>query len=268
MDPDFKFNWRTTYSIILIVGYLVCTAYTLATVEADIKWHCLSSVGLGAQGSIKYRAVIYLHKQAYIQIVKIKEMYLEGHHQGHYTDYCKLLTSCVNVCNKVLNVYMLIFACGFVVLLSYPIIMLFAFDKKEFLVVMYLPGIDPFGQLGFVLHSMYHTFLAVIACVGTPAADFYFLLCIAHIYVYIESFHLQIKSFNKWLLENGVHDRDWQLKVTEKVDEILKEHQNLLIFMDHLDEFYFLAIAVHIGTATVSLGITLYLIVTVSTALL
>jgi 7tm Odorant receptor len=266
MDPDYRLNYRTYSTIVLIVGYFSGTAYTLVAFKSEIKWRCLTSVGMGAQGAVKYWAALRYYKQAYDELQKIIQMYLKIQGKGLYTDKCKLLAVCINNCNTILNLYILVFAGGFVMLLAYPIVMYFAFDQKVFMVTMMIPGVDPYGQSGFVIHYICHTFMAIIACVGTPAADFYFILCIAHTYVYIEFLHIRIKEINNWLLdpETKVLDKEWHQKVTVHVNKILKKHQDLLIFMNRLDEFYFMSIAVHIGTATVSLGIALFLIVTVS----
>jgi 7tm Odorant receptor len=264
-DPNYQYNLRTLTVIVCISVYLICTTYTFVAFDTDTKWRALGSVGMAAQGIMKYQIALRYCKEGFIEIQKIKEMYSQVQGERQSIEECKVLSNCMDACDKLLNVYMLMFAGGFLMFLAYPIAMYLVFDQKVLMITMAIPGIEPFGQFGFVIHTVCHTIMAFIVCAGTPAGDFYFMFCVAHIYAFVEFLRLRIERLNDCVV-NPIRDGDWHRKVAEQLNEILVEHQNLLEFMERLDGYYFVTIAVHIGTATISMGIGLYLIVSVSIA--
>jgi 7tm Odorant receptor len=266
MDSDFKFNRRAMNIAVFIGIYLTCSMFTIFTAESHLVWQCLVFFGTGAQGCVKFPIPFYYRRQAHGALQTVKAVYHDIQHQGRTSSEYKLLDKCVYVCDKVFSVYLLVFAGGFVIALSYPIIMYFVLGEKVLMITMVIPGVDPFGQYGFVVHGVCHATMALIVCTGSPAGDFFFMYCVAHIWVFVEFLHYRIGRFNEWLLatQNEIHDRDWQESSKRFVNEILEEHEKLLRFMEDLDEMYFVAIAVHVGTATVSLGVGLFLTVTVS----
>jgi hypothetical protein len=211
MDLDYKFSLRTLNSAIVVIVYLTCSAYTICTAESLLVWQCLAALGMGVQGCVKFQIPVRFYRQGRAEIDKMETTYINIQRQGQSSLEYKLLATCVHVCDKVFNLYMLVFACGFVMAVSYSLIMYYCFDEKVLLITMLIPGIDPFGQYGFIIHGVCHVIMAFINCVGSPAGDFFFILCIAHICVYAEFLRFRIERFNDWLMatQNEVHDRDW-----------------------------------------------------------
>jgi 7tm Odorant receptor len=266
MDPNFKISRRTVTIAVFIGVYLTCSMFTIFTAESHMVWQCLAFFGMGAQGCVKFPIPLHYRQQGLYSLHTVRSLYQSVQHQKQASPEYKLLNTCVNVCDKVFNVNLLVFAGGFLITLSYPLIMYFVFDEKVLMITIIIPGVEPFGQYGFIIHGVCHATMAAIACTGSPAGDFYFMFNVAHIWVFVEFLRYRIERFNEWLLatQNQNHDKDWHENSKRFVNEILVEHGKLLEFIDVLDEMYFIAIAVHVGTATVSLGIGLFMTVTVS----
>jgi hypothetical protein len=266
MDEGFKFNLRTLNIAVFVCAYMTCTAYTICTARSLMLMQCLTSVGMGVQGCTKFPIPLIYKKLGYGQFRKVEMVYDGVQRLGRTTDEYKLLSKCVHFLDKTFSLYLLIFAGVFVITVSYPLIMYFGFGEKVLIITVVIPGVDPFGQYGFIAHGICHVIMAAICVTGLSVGDFYFMFSIAHIYVFVEFIRFRFQRLNTWLLDtqNEVHDREWHKNLTQQVDEILEEHQNLLEYMNQLDEMYFLAIAAHIGSSTFSLGIALFMTVTVS----
>jgi 7tm Odorant receptor len=165
-----------------------------------------------------------------------------------------------------LKIYWSMFMGVYVLLLAYPPLVYFFTGEKVLMITIVIPGVDPFSYWGYIVHYALHSLMTLLCLIGTPIGDFYFMLNVAHVYIYSEFLNLKVKEFNEFLLahHDGLSDSSLRRTLKTLFNELIVEQLHYADYNETLSGIFIVNITLHMGTATFSLAIALFILYTVS----
>jgi odorant receptor len=177
-----------------------------------------------------------------------------------------MLDKGMDLSHLILKIYWSMFMAVYLLLLAYPPLFYFFTGEKVLMITLFIPGIDAFSYWGFIVHYVVHSLIALVCFAGTPIGDFYFMLDVVHIYIFAEFLNVKVGVVNEFLQahHDGMSYSNIRRTLKTLVNELIVEQLHFADYVESLSDIYMLMITLHMGTATFSLAISLFVLYTVS----
>jgi hypothetical protein len=178
----------------------------------------------------------------------------------------KTLEKCINFCDLALKIYLGLFMVVLLLLLAYPILVYWFTGEQVLMITLFIPGVNPFSYWGYIVHYVMHLTLALFCFMGTPIGDFYVMMDVVHIHIFAEFLNLKVREINEFLLNPSEPMTYLVFKRTLKklLQELIVEQLYYADYIEQLANIYLVMVTLHMGTATFSLAISLFILYTVS----
>jgi odorant receptor len=268
---DYKwFNLRLSFFAFLIVNYFINSAYTCYTnnLETSLQW--LATFSFSIQGVPKLWVVCNNHQDLIDIINEIEELCQHILKKGSLNSEMNWK---LDRCGKGLQLmyfsYSLFSLIGILIIMAYPILMFCLDGGFHFIIPLFIPFLDRDTPTGYTITLVYHLIAVFLLLNFTLVMDFLFFCAVASYAMQVELMCDMNQRLNDYLesIEALRHDKDKQANLRKLLVEILKKHQNIKRMIERLNDMFFWPITCQMTTSVVSLSISLFLMITVSSCL-
>uniref|UniRef100_A0A182RQS2 Uncharacterized protein n=1 Tax=Anopheles funestus TaxID=62324 RepID=A0A182RQS2_ANOFN len=266
LDKGWKKTYRTYISFFLCGQYFLWMVWSIIIASDTFElFKSLSFLGFFFQCSLKMYYSSAKATQYGISFDGLKQTIYIGHTNGtvEQKSVIKRIFLVVQLITKVTTV---LYTSSLFIFSLYPLYMYFIVGVKVTIFPLYIPGIDIYSAYGYGITNSLHMLIAVYGCIGAIASDIAFMMFVLHFVTYGELFRIECEQFQQDLSEATERwERDtpeYKTFCRQRMREIYQYHQNVILFLESLQECYQSLSVVQVGSCSFSIMFNLFLALT------
>lgn len=234
LEPNWKWNWKTTHVALLLVGSSMIYILNAYEARRDTSTMFVSIVlglfdAMGIQRFMKFVENRELFMGSLEEIRVFTEKW-EQRSEGYdiLVWYYRLLK------NVIVFGILLYFSIG-ITLATAPIIIFLATDRLQLVYQLYLPYIDHTVRPGFEIHVLTHTYMITMFMISLAALVGIVLIFIVMVCAKVDVLRARLKILGDLVVKEKNPDKNTKA-ITELLHEIYADHQHILEYVDNCEQ--------------------------------
>lgn len=244
MNRRFAFLFLTLFSAILALMYSILLEYP------DVKKMMEATMAMSIGAQIMLRFALYL---LYPQnLPEIHETLLKFYRDLDDSDERRqqLLATHIGRIRFVMKFLLVIHAfCQFAPIF-WSFMIFFFQNRYVYPLPIYLPFVERYSSIGFVVNCSFQIFLNVMLYMGNPATDTGYFLLLTQLKIEIDIFQCSIEDLSKCLLSYQFKTLEEQKIIDDTLIRIIDDHRKITYFHDLLESIlnkqFFVLIAMNV----------------------
>ncbi|XP_055549365.1 odorant receptor 67d-like [Wyeomyia smithii] len=255
LQERFRWNFRTFLCLFCLISFSFSVVHTVYLHWGD--WYAvmdsLSVSGIGLQGMIKMYSA--LAQKPYFREKYLNIKYLHQRSTSNPKNNASMI-KCVLTILYLFRMFFVSYAIAGVAFFVLPFYVMVVKQEKKLVLPLELPFTEASTETGYVITTIFHLVLTVMAIMGILAADMGIMIIVLHVVGIANVFMNNLGDLNEMLLQAETSDETKRQKFTE----ICIMHKEILQYEEDLDGCYHHTVFVQVITSVSCLSLTLFVI--------
>ncbi|XP_068152526.1 putative odorant receptor 83c [Drosophila tropicalis] len=265
--PNYRFNVITTIVTAIITIYI---SFTVFTVIEEMNWmfglQACCMIGSAVQGVNKLYTGVSTSRQVYdlMQIITgiYEEYEIETDPEGLelYDDsYKDILWQSLHRTKRSLIATAISYILAMFGMVGTPLIAGFVTGNRYMIMHFRIPGVDPSGQIGYILTQSAHALCICCGAFGLYAGDICIIIYLLQSFIFADILRLKVRSLNLFVEEQS---EDKYKQATKMLTNIIEWQQKYQSFVCDCNDVFYSMVSVQITTSAVCIVLTIFVTLT------